>query len=452
MWFRYAMDDTATAKENGKLDHLFTVERDNLIVVVGRAKVALQKFFGQDSLPVIIGSTRIAYLLMLWAHTQNHDARDVTMSIACSKAWIVGAKRLAASITDSCIRCRFLHKRTVQQKMAPLPPTIQIQSPPFSHIGVDLCGPLLVHAMTNKRAILKVWNVIFVCLNTKAVTMYLAPGYSTPDFLLAYDSHVADHGRPSTVHSDRGSQLVAAGKEVADYDWDEIARKTSIHGTKWDFTPAGAQWRNGAVEIFVKKFKKSFEVLYHKTRFNYAELSCALKRIANVLNDRPLSIQKSSKPYPDDDFLTPLTPNMLVTGRSCGRAPVTKDYAPDDLPEERLSYIEELERAWWYQYKVQYFASLVPTQKWLEAQRNMQPGDVVLIEYKHKSFPGTYRLGRVKEVEIDSSDGLVRTCTVCYRLVKPSKRNPRDSLQDVTAKEVRLPVQRLVLIVPVEEQ
>ena len=291
-WFRYAMEDTITAEEQGKLKHLFTVEKDGLIVVMGRAKAGLKHFFGKEFLPVIMSANRVAFLLMLWAHTQNHDARDITMSIACSKAWIVGSKRLAASITDNCVRCRFLHLRKVEQKMAILPSVVQLQCPPFTNIGIDLSGPLVVHAMTNKRATLKVWNIIFVCLNTKAVTMYLAPGYSTSDFLLAYDSHTSDHGKPNTVHSDRGSQLVAAGKEVADYDWDEIAQKTSSHGTKWNFTPAGAQWRNGAVEIFVKKFKRSYEVLYGKTRFNYAEMACALKRIANILNDRPLSIQK----------------------------------------------------------------------------------------------------------------------------------------------------------------
>jgi hypothetical protein len=73
--------------------------------------------------------------------------------------------------------------------------------------------------MTNKRATMKVWNVITVCLNTKAVTMHLAPGYSTADFFIAYDSHVYDRGVPANVHSDKGSQLVAAGKEVMDVDW-----------------------------------------------------------------------------------------------------------------------------------------------------------------------------------------------------------------------------------------
>ena len=142
---------------------------------------------------------------------------------------------------------------------------------------------------------------------------------------------------------------------------------------------------------------------------------------------------------------------MIVTGRSGSLPPMERD-GSNDLPDERLSYIKELDRSWWYQYKVQYFDSLVPSQKWLSTKRNMCVGDIVLVEYKTKSFPGTYRLGRVKDVEVDPKDNLVRTCTVVYKLVKPSARNPRDIFKDITSKEVRLPVQPLILILPVEEQ
>ena len=373
------------------------------------------------------------------------------MSIANSKVWIVGAKKLAASICRSCVRCRFLHKLKVQQKMADLPSQLQLPCSPFTNIGIDLCGPLVVHAMTNKHATMKVWNVLFLCLNTKAIAMYLAPGYGTKDFLIAYNSHISDHGVPSLVHSDRGTQLVSAGKELTEFDWESIASKSSSQGTNWIFAPAGAQWRNGAVEIFVKKFKKSFELLYSKSRLNYAEMSCAIKRIASILNDRPLSVQKSANSYPDKDLLSPITPNMLLTGRSGSRAPMENDVDYDEIPQERLSFVEELELSWWYQYKVQYFASLIPSQKWINSNRNISVDDVVLIEYKSKSAPGTYRLGRVKRVEMDE-DNLVRTCTVIYKLVKPSKRNSRDVFKDITSKEVRLSVQRLILILPVEEQ
>jgi hypothetical protein len=74
------------------------------------------------------------------------------------------------------------------------------------------------------------------------VKMHLAPGYATDDFMLAYNSHIYDRGLPSKVHSDKGSQLVAAGKEVVEYEWDLIAKAAAAKGTMWEFAPAGAQW------------------------------------------------------------------------------------------------------------------------------------------------------------------------------------------------------------------
>ena len=81
----------------------------------------------------------------------------------------------------------------------------------------------------------------------------------------------------------------------------------------------------------------------------------------------------------------------------------------------------------------------------------MAVGDIVLIEYKSKSAPGTYRLGKVLQVEVDS-DNLVRTCNVLYKLIRPITNQNRDTVQDVVSKEVHVPVQRLVLILPAEEQ
>ena len=140
---------------------------------------------------------------------------------------------------------------------------------------------------------------------------------------------------------------------------------------------------------------------------------------------------------------------MLITGRSGSGPPV--EYTEVQDPQQCCSFLDELEQAWWYQYKVQYFHSLLPTRKWLNAKRNLEIGDVVLIQYSSKAAPGTYRLGRVTQVEVDS-DALVRTCTVMYKLVKPVDEKNKDTVSDVVTKKVRVPVQRLVLILPVNEQ
>ena len=107
---------------------------------------------------------------------------------------------------------------------------------------------------------------------------------------------------------------------------------------------------------------------------------------------------------------------------------------------------------WWEQFKIQNFTSLVPTQKWQQERRNMRVGDVVLVQYTSKSSPGTYRLARVIEEEVDEVDGLVHTCTVVYSLLAELKKSDRAKYKGITKKRIRVAVQRLVLILPVEER
>ena len=99
----------------------------------------------------------------------------------------------------------------------------------------------------------------------------------------------------------------------------------------------------------------------------------------------------------------------------------------------------------------QNFSSLVPRQKWFFKQRNMRVGDVVLVQYVGKSKPGSYRLGIVTEVEVDS-DGCVRTVTVQYSLLSELPDEERLKYKGITKKTIRASVQRLVLILPVEER
>ena len=54
------------------------------------------------------------------------------------------------------------------------------------------------------------------------------------------------------------------------------------------------------------------------------------------------------------------------------------------------------------------------------------------------------------EVEVDVDD-LVRTCIIIYSLIAELREEERAKYKGVTKKELRVPVHRLVLILPVEE-
>ena len=459
-WFQSAMIDTRKARDSGRLKELTMVEEQGMLVIRGRAVTGMKRLLGTDYLPVLMSSHRIAELVMLKAHADcDHKSVDVTLFTSRQMCWIVGGRKLSKTICKFCVRCRFLSRRPISQKMASLPAELGVPCPAFSNLGIDLAGPFQVSSMLKRRGTragqgtLKVWAVMVMCLNTRALRIYLAPGYSTEDFLLAWTEVISDCGVPRRVHSDRGSQLVSAAGNIEspDYDWEAISKQGGGR-TQWTFCPSGAQWRNGAIESHVKRFKKSLE-LCSQSGLNYAELQSLFKKIASVLNSRPISARYGPRHTESDpDYLEIITPNMLLTARSGVDLP-GKDYCDEDRPSARLAYRQELEHAWWEQWKIQCFDSLLPTKTWTVERRNVRPGDVVLINYTDKSKSGTWKLGRVDSVEVDD-DGLVRTCVVEYRLVRcdlPAE-DLRIYFKGLKFKQIRVPVQRLSLILPVEEQ
>ena len=458
-WYRVSMPATRSALAAGRLKELTIQEEQDMLVIKGRAQTGMRQLFGVEFLPVLMSSQRVAVLIMLKSHSEcDHKSVDITLATSRHYCWIVGGRKLAKTVCKFCIRCRYLKKKLETQKMAPLPSELCAPCPAFTNVGIDLAGPFKVSSMLKQRGTrrgqgtMKVWAVLAVCLNTRALKIYMAPGYGTTDFLLAWGELESDCGIPSRVHSDRGTQLVSASGaiESVEYDWDVISA-SSQGQTVWSFCPSGAQWRNGAIEAKVKRFKMSLE-LYMKSSLNYAELQSTFKRIASVLNSRPISARYGPRHADcDPDYLELITPNMLLTARTGVDLPM-REYSDDDTPLRRLAYKQELEEAWWQQWKVQCFDSLFPTKSWTKEQRGVKIGDVVLISYTDKSKTGTYRLGIVQQVEVDQDD-LVRTCEVHYRLVRSDipVEELRFYFKGLKFKWIRVPVQRLCIILPVEE-
>ena len=147
--------EIAKAQSNSsKIDELTKLtlwEHEGMLVVSGRATQGLKHYFGVDYLPVLMSNTRVAELIALWAHEQDHANRDVTFATTMQLVWLVGGRDLCGKIKDSCIRCRFLQKNLVGQKMANLPRQLTVPCPPFTNVGLDLFGPMEVTIMGGSR-------------------------------------------------------------------------------------------------------------------------------------------------------------------------------------------------------------------------------------------------------------------------------------------------------------
>ena len=75
----------------------------------------------------------------------------------------------------------------------------------------------------------------------------------------------------------------------------------------------------------------------------------------------------------------------------------------------------------------------------------------MLIMNTSKSKFGEYRLGRVVAMEMDD-DKLARTVLVKYSLIQHMSRKDRLSYKGIQIRNIRVAVQRLIIILPVEEQ
>merc|ERR1711888_480167 len=165
--------------------------------------------------------------------------------------------------------------------------------------------------------------------------------------------------------------------------------------------------------------------------------------MGNVVNDRPIGVRSLT-----EDELVPLTVNQLLLGRTAAVEPPQIEVDPEGYVAAD-QYIKELMTVWWKLWRQRALPHLLPYYKWEQARRhrNLQTGDICMLLYESKVI-GNYRLCRVTAAE-PSDDGCVRTVTVGYL---PRKQLKKTVYRPAPLETKEVAIQRLVLLVPIEEQ
>ena len=455
--FVIASIETDKAVKEKKLQGLAPQWSRGKWVTRGRMGKNMLKILGVEELPILLNTSRLAYLIMVSAHRQDHKWAKITLWRSRARAWIHKGYSLAKRVEMDCTFCKVKRKVLLDQKMGSLPEErVAVGTPPWTGVAVDLLGPTEVKAMVNSRAKMKVWPLVVTCLSTGALKILVMHSYGTEALLLQWEHFTSQHGAPSVVYSDRGSQLTSATNYVkwtaqedpSKWEWDKVKGAAARQGADWRYVPAGCQYRNGLAEARVKATKSSLEHLFVGSTINgqptvtYAELQVLLSRVACTINDRPVGVRSIT-----NDELVAVTPNQLLLGRT-STSPVSPTVEEIEGFHKRLAYQEELLSVWWGLWSTQVFPNLIPFNRYKDAARheNLGAGDVCLLKFDSKVKP-EYRLCKVLEVKPDQ-EGLVRTVVVGFR-----PRDRRDQTLPYVGKELQkleVGVKRLVLIQPSE--
>ena len=389
---------------------------------------------------------RVTLLIMRWCHEFCHSGIDGTLSRFHAKGyWTVRAGHVAKGIKARCVPCRKTAKLTIEQPLGEFSFERLYSQMAWGFCQLDLAGPYYCRGDVNPKTTKKTWVMVIEDVNSGAVHLDIVTDYSTHAVLLALRRFGSTRGWPGVICSDPGSQLESASGKLENW-WlkmgNELRSLGSIKNFRWDISPADSPWRQGKAERRIAIVKRLLTLSIGDSRLTPLELQTILMEVADMCNERPIGM---SKPR-DDGTYELITPNQLLHGRSANMLP---DDTPltEDLPvTNRYRLVQHVTAQFWERWSDLVTPGLVHRQKWHKKGRNLQLNDVVMICEPTK-IKAKYRLAIVDDVKI-SKDGCVRSATLRYSSIRTSPKG-KEIVQVI---RVKRSVQRLCLILPVEEQ
>ena len=173
--------------------------------------------------------------------------------------------------------------------MADLPSgRLQVNEPPFSHVGIDCFGPFLVK---QGRSQVKRYGCIFTCLSMRAVHLEVAHNLTADSFLQALRRFISHRGKPQQIYSDNGTNFVGAQKILQDslqlWNQSQIHDYFRQHEVRWSFNPPAASHMGGAWERLIRSTRHILCALMKEQVVTDEVLNTLMTEIESILNSRP---------------------------------------------------------------------------------------------------------------------------------------------------------------------
>ena len=389
------------------------IDADGMLRVGGRIKESGV----ENKHPYIIHAKHpLTAVIARDAHSYGHLGVQWVLSIIRKHFWIVKGRRLIKRMIKSCITCRRLYAKPCVQIMADLPrDRLEINRPPFTVVGVDIFGPFFVKY---GRAEIKRYGCLYTCFGCRAVHIEKLDSMDTDSFLNGFRRFIARRGRPETVYSDLGTNLVGghselkrAMKEVSESVIMTYSAKTNV---TWHFRPPSASHWGGIWERMIGIVRRIMPAILSNTRLTDEILETVFCEVESMINGRPLTKLNDS---PDD--LAPLTPNHLLLSQGNVSGPPWK-FVEADMLRKRWRHVQHLANQFWRKWLRAYLPELQRRVKWTRECRNVAKHDLVIIA-DEMTPRNVWPLAIVKEV-MTGRDGMVRSVklrTTKNELVRP---------------------------------
>ena len=309
--------------------------------------------------------------------------------------------------------------------MGALPTSRVTIARPFSRVGLDYCGPIIIATKKGRGAkYVKAYICVFVCMVTKAIHLEVASDLTTDAFIAALKRFIARRGLPREINSDNATNFVGANRKLNQfyYQINNINKSSTISdylhdkGITWKFIPPVSPNFGGVWEAAVKSMKAHLIRVTGNSNLTFEEMTTLTCQIEAILNSRPLCQIKSDDPSSID---------VLTPGHFLIMSPLTSLPQPDfeEVKNNRLTRWEQITKrigSFWKRYSQDYLHTLQQRSKWQQQQKDLQIDDIVLVKEDNLP-PCEWLKARITDVH-PGKDGLVRVVTL--RTSKSTMKRP----------------------------
>ena len=260
--------------------------------------------------PVLLPrESRFTQLFILDSHVKmQHLGIGTTLNYVREQGfWIPKGRMAIKSVLSSCGVCKRYNALAFKYpKFTNMPKHHMNLVKPFQHVGVDYTGHFWVQDNVTAQAV-KVYILIFTCLNIRAVHFELVTDMSTKNFLLAFQRFCNTHSIPEYLYSDNAKSFLKGGimldNALSSKDFLEEMEKCNIKHIK---IPVYSAWVGSAWERLIRTMKNCLYKVIGRAKLTYFDLLTSLSNIQLAMNSRPLTYRSSS------DDLEAITPNSFL--------------------------------------------------------------------------------------------------------------------------------------------
>lgn len=408
------------------------VDIDGVLRVGGRLRRA--EFELGEKHPIILPrNDHVSRLVVRHYHQRvHHQGRCITRgAVRQAGYWIIGGHNVTSKEIHSCVTCKRLRGRPLEQQMADLPADRLEVGAPFTNVGFDVFGPWEVHTRKTRggAANSKRWGLVFTCLTSRAIHIELLESMDASAFICALRRFFALRGQATILRCDQGTNFVGGKSEL---DFGKIQQFVTEQECQWRMNPPHASHFGGVWERQIGTIRRVLDGMFlelGKAQLTHELLATLMAEVTGIVNARPLTAVPTEVDDPQ-----PLSPAMLLTMKTRPLGPPPGNFLPTDLyVRRRWKRVQYLADQFWLRWRREYLQSLQSRKKWNLPQRDLVEGDVVLMKEQ-----GVYRnhwpLGRVANA-MKSEDGKVRKVSISI-------------IRDGKKKTMFRPIKELILLVP----